>query len=108
MCHHGDCSHNVSVCQQIRSDVVYNEFPQMRMTHMAYTVISQQGTGTAPRFLGYVYVFLRSVAKKMENFQLFTEGRNDSLCFPGFFLANSLNFIQRIDLNTHLEWPNSR
>lgn len=52
MCHHGDCSHNDSVCQQIRSDVVYSKFPQMCMTHMAYTVISQQGIETVPRFGG--------------------------------------------------------
>lgn len=98
MCHHDDCSHNVSVCHHIRSEVVYNRFPQTCVTRMAYTVISQQGTGTVPRFLGDVYVFLSSVAMKMKNFHLFTEGRNHSLCFPGFFLANSLNFIQRIDL----------
>lgn len=109
MCHHGDCSHNASVCQQICSDVVYNEFPHMCMTHMAYIVISQQGIGTVPRFLGYVNVFLRSVAKKMENFHLFTEGRVGIIVYV--FQDSSwqtLNFIQRIDLNTPLECPNSR
>lgn len=105
--------HNISVRQQIRSDssdVAYSEFPQMCMTHTAHSVISQQGTGAVLRLLGYVYVFLSNLwgAKKMENFHLFTEGSNHSLCFPGFFLANSLNFIQRIDLNSLLEWPNSR